>query len=518
MGMTMNHIFIYGPPGSGKTTIGEMLARHLVLPFIDLDLVIETNTGTSIPKIMERKGESDFRDLETATLKAVITREESVIALGGGSLLRDDNREIVEDNGRVVLLKAERDTLLNRLNSDSNKRPLLMGDLRGKLSSLLAKRGKHYNSFPLSVHVDGKTAEQNVHHIQIVLGRYHLSAMGQYDVIVQINGLEQIADLLYRRGLKNPIVVTDENVVKLHAGKVIASLRDSGINPNVLTVPVGEAYKTLDTMGKLWHGFIDNGLDRKSTVIALGGGVVGDLAGFAAATFMRGVSWVAMPTTLLSMVDASLGGKTGFDLPEGKNLIGSFFPPKLVLADPQVLKTLPEVELISGLAEVVKTGIISDPELFNLCAYGLDWVKDHLEEIVKRAMAVKIQIIEEDPYERGFRAALNFGHTVGHAVELVSRFQLRHGEAVAIGMVAEAKLAERLTVAGKGVSEAIAETLSELSLPIRIPKELPREELIRAMRVDKKKSNGIIRFSLPAEIGRVELVEVENLEMVLEEE
>jgi 3-dehydroquinate synthase len=258
-------------------------------------------------------------------------------------------------------------------------------------------------------------------------------------------------------------------------------------------------------------------LDRKGTVIALGGGVICDMAGFAAATFMRGVSWVAMPTTLLSMVDASLGGKTGLDLPEGKNLIGSFYPPKLVLADPQVLQTLPEVELISGLAEVVKTGIISDPELFNLCAHGLDWVKDNLEEIVKRAMAVKIYILEEDPYEKGIRATLNLGHTVGHAVELVSRFQLRHGEAVAIGMVAEAKLAERLTIAGKGVSGAIAESLSALSLPIHIPEELPREDLIRAMRMDKKKSNGIVRFALPVEIGRVELVDVDDLEMALDE-
>jgi len=198
-------------------------------------------------------------------------------------------------------------------------------------------------------------------------------------------------------------------------------------------------------------------------------------------------------------------------------LIGSFYPPKLVLADLQVLKSLPETELISGLAEVVKHGIISDPQLFNLCARGLDWVKGNLEEIVKRAMAVKIKIIEEDPYEKGFRATLNLGHTVGHAVELVSGFRLRHGEAVSIGMVAEAKLAERLTVAGKGLSEAICEPLSELGLPIHIPKELPREELIRAMRVDKKKSNGVIRFALPVEIGRVDLVDVADLEMALED-
>ncbi|MGZ9221895.1 MAG: 3-dehydroquinate synthase, partial [Anaerolineales bacterium] len=211
-----------------------------------------------------------------------------------------------------------------------------------------------------------------------------------------------------------------------------------------------------------------------------------------------------------------LGGKTGFDLPQGKNLIGSFYPPKLVLADPQLLRTLPKNEFVSGLAEVVKHGIISDPELFHLCARGLDCVKEELEQIVRHAMAVKIKIIEDDPYEKGFRAALNLGHTVGHAVELVSKFRLRHGEAVAIGMVAEAKLAERLAVAGQGLSDRIRVVLSALGLPVEIPGELPQEEIIRAMKVDKKKNAKTIRFALPAEIGRVELVDVDDLEMVLD--
>ncbi len=487
------------------------------MPFVDLDQAVEAKAGLSIQQIMERQGESAFRDLESVTLKEVIQVKESVIALGGGSLLRAENRTLVEENGRVVLLKAASETLLNRLKSDSNKRPLLQGSLEEKLSSLLAKREEHYNSFPLSIPVDGMTAEQNAHQVRIALGRYHLSAMGQYDVIVQGNGMELIGDLLKERGLKNPIVVTDTNVAMLHADKIVASLRQSGFNPGLLVIPAGEAYKNLDTLSKLWHGFIENGADRKSTILALGGGVVGDLAGFAASTFMRGVNWVAMPTTLLAMVDASIGGKTGFDLPEGKNLIGSFYPPKLVLTDPQMLKTLPEAELISGLAEVVKAGIISDPDLFKICANGLDWVKNDLEEIIKRAVAVKIQVIEEDPYERGIRATLNLGHTVGHAVELVSSFQLRHGEAVAIGMVVEAKLAERLAVAGKGLSGAIAESLSALRLPVHIPKELPREDLLHAMRMDKKKSRDTVRFALPAEIGRVELLDVDDLEMVLEE-
>jgi len=258
-------------------------------------------------------------------------------------------------------------------------------------------------------------------------------------------------------------------------------------------------------------------LDRKSTVIALGGGVIGDMAGFAASTYMRGIQWISVPTTLLSMVDASLGGKTGFDLPQGKNLIGSFYPPKLVLADPQFLNSLPERELISGMAEVVKHGIISDPGLFDLCACGWDWVKSNLEQVVKRAMAVKIKVIEDDPYEKGVRAALNLGHTVGHAVELVSQFKLRHGEAIAIGMVTEARFAERIGIAEPGLSNKIAELLFGYGLPVKIPGNLPREEILRAMRVDKKKDAAKLRFALPATIGKVELVEVTDLESVLEE-
>jgi len=421
-----------------------------------------------------------------------------------------------EQQGSIILLMAELQTLLDRMRNDSGKRPLLAGDLSTKLSSLLAKRNGHYNSFPLLIHVDGKHAEQNAQQVQVMLGRHHLSAMGDYDVIVQTNCVEQLGEMLKSRGLLNSIIVTDENVAKFHADHVLASLHSSGFDSKVLTFPAGEANKNLETISQLWHGFLEAGLDRKSTVIALGGGVIGDMAGFAASTYMRGIAWVGVPTTLLSMVDASLGGKTGFDLPEGKNLIGAFYPPKLVLADPQLLKTLPEAELISGMAEVVKHGIISDPELFSLCARGLDWIKNNLEEVVKRAMAVKIKIIEDDPYEQGFRAALNLGHTVGHAVELVSKFNLRHGEAIAIGIVVEAKYAARIGLAGKGLEEAITESLKGLRLPIQIPQEMPREEIIRAMRVDKKKNAKAIRFALPVEIGKVELVDVTDLESVLE--
>ena len=504
------HIFLYGPSGAGKSTIGKLLARNLNLPFIDSDQVIEANAAMSIPRIMEEQGEARLRDFETAVLKQIIFGRESIIALGGGALLRDENRALVENHGSVILLIAELSTLFERLQRDSHTRPLLVGDLKSKLASYLEKRAEHYASFPLKVHVDGRTPEELADQIQVTVGRHHLSAMGEYDVLV--GPVSSLADF----PMQNSVIVTDENVAKLHAESITVPLRGAGFNAKVITIPAGETYKNLESVQRLWHGFLEAGLDRRSTVIALGGGVIGDLAGFAASTYMRGIDWVCVPTTLLSMVDASLGGKTGFDLPEGKNLIGSFYPPKLVLADPQTLMTLPEAEFTSGLAEVVKHGIIADAELFDLCTRGLDCIKDDLEQIVKRAMAVKIRIIEDDPYEKGFRAALNLGHTVGHAVELVSGFRLRHGEAVAIGMVAEAKLAERLTVASEGLAGSIAQVLSRLGLPVQIPEELPREEILRAMRVDKKKSAKAIRFALPAEIGRVELVDVSDLESVLE--
>ena len=503
----MSHIFLYGPSGTGKSTIGNLLADNLKLPFIDLDVVIETNAGMSIQQIMETQGESVFREMESTEIKKLPSKKESVIALGGGALLRNDNHRLAEESGKVILLMAGLDTLITRLEADANKRPLLAGDLREKLSSLLAKRGEHYASFANQINVDNKSAEQVMHQAQILLGRHHLSAMGEYDVIVdRVSNLASFP-------MQNPIIVTDENVAKFHLETIKQVIPDA----RSIIVPAGEEHKNLETISRLWKAFLENGLDRKSTIIALGGGVIGDMAGFAASTYMRGIQWIAIPTTLLSMVDASIGGKTGFDLPEGKNLVGSFHPPKLVLADPSLLLSLTERELRSGMAEVVKHGIISDPELFELCKHEMDWVKANLEEIVKHAMAVKIKVIEEDPYEKGIRAMLNLGHTVGHAVELVSKFELRHGEAVAIGMVAEAKYAERIGIANKGLADNISEVLSQLGLPIEIPNDMPRGEIINAMRVDKKKNAKVIRFALPVEIGRVELVDVSDLESVIDD-
>jgi len=514
------HIFLYGPSGSGKSTVGKLLAEILNLPWLDLDTEIERDYGQTIPTFMAEKGEKAFRDAETNILQNCLNGADKIVALGGGALLRDENRTLVETYGQVIFLETDLSILSTRLIQDHNQRPLLTGEIETTLKSLLKQRQEHYDSFPLRVDAS-EVPELVARNIQRLLGRFHLLSMGPgYDVLVQEGGLSTLGEMLKSREVDGSVlVVSDTNVAPLYSERVLISLQEAGYIASKLVIPAGEVYKTIETVLSLWRGCLDANLDRKSTIIALGGGVVGDLAGFASATFMRGCGWVAVPTTLLAMVDASMGGKTGFDLPEGKNLVGAFHPPRFVLADPDVLFTLPERELRSGLAEVVKHGVIADPELFDLCSQGWDVVTNCLPEVVRRAMAVKVKVVEEDPYEKGSRAALNYGHTVGHAVELVSKFNLLHGEAVAVGMVAEAKFAERLSVAGRGLTDTLVDTLAGLGLPVAIPKNLPHTELIHAMKKDKKQFAGIVHFALPVKIGEVKVgIEVDNINSVLEEE
>jgi 3-dehydroquinate synthase len=331
-----------------------------------------------------------------------------------------------------------------------------------------------------------------------------------YDVRVQQGGIDALGEMLQARGLRGPVVVvTDENVGAAYLPRVLASLTNSRFKAHGVTIPAGEQHKTLETVSQLWAAFSSAKIERGSTIVALGGGVVGDLAGYAASAWVRGVAWVAVPTSLLAMVDASMGGKTGFDLPQGKNLVGAFHPPRLVLADPDVLATLPEVESINGMAEVVKHGVIADPTLFEMCK-DLEDLSD-LPGLVSRAMAVKVKIIEEDPYEQDVRQALNLGHTVGHGVELASGFRLRHGEAVAIGMVVEARMAEKVGLAKPGLADEIADVLQSTRLPTEIPTDLDRDAITDAMMRDKKKAAGIVKFALPVSIGDVRVgVEIDD--------
>jgi len=270
-------------------------------------------------------------------------------------------------------------------------------------------------------------------------------------------------------------------------------------------LPDGEAHKTLETVQLLYGALVQADLNRHDTVLALGGGVTGDIAGFAAATYMRGVRLVQVPTSLLAMTDASVGAKTGVDLPQGKNLVGAFKQPELVFVDMAVLETLPAAEVRSGLAEVIKHGLIGDSDLFEALARTIPADARAIgADLLARSIQVKINIVQEDPWESGRRAVLNLGHTVGHALELLSGYQLRHGEAVAIGMVASARIAERMWRTGEGLSDRVINLLSAMGLPVMCP-PWPVSEIWEAMRHDKKRQLARLRWVLPRAIGRVEL-------------
>ena len=504
--------FLYGPPASGKSTLGRALAAAWGLPFVDLDARIAATAGKPIPRIFAEEGEPAFRRLESEALTAVTQQPgDAVVALGGGALLDAANRRRAEARGQVLVLEAAPETLLARAEAAQGKRPLLAGDSPAararRLQELLAAREAHYRSFPRRLSTDGVSPEEALWEAQIRLGRFHLRGMTSpwapagYTVAVQPGVRRRVGAWLRAAGLEGPVaLVSDTTVAALHADAVQASLEAAGYRVARLVFPAGEAHKTVTTVQRLWEGFLQAGLERGSTVVALGGGVVGDLTGFAAATYMRGVAWVNLPTTLLAMVDAGLGGKTGADLPAGKNLVGAFHPPRLVLADPEALQTLPNAEFRNGMAEVVKHGVIGDPALFALAARG---AREAMTAEVARGMAVKIRIIEADPYEGGQRAALNLGHTIGHGVEAASGFRLRHGEAVAVGMVAEARLAARLGLASPNLAEEIAAVLKAWRLPTAIPAGLDTEAIWQAMRHDKKKAAGKLRFALPVRVGEV---------------
>ena len=323
---------------------------------------------------------------------------------------------------------------------------------------------------------------------------------GSYDIALAAGNLARLAALLCERNLTGAVaLVSNDTVGPLYAEQVVSGLQAAGLETHLFTIPDGEAYKTMETASGLYEQFLSDGIDRNSTVVALGGGVVGDLAGFVAATYMRGLPFVQCPTTVLAMVDASVGGKVAVDHPRAKNLIGAFKQPALVVTDPLVLKTLPEAELRAGLAEVVKHGIIGDTGLFEqLEQRG----PDDLSQIVQRAVAVKVRVVEEDPYERGRRAVLNLGHTFGHALEVLSDFRLRHGEGVSIGLVIAARVAVALGLCEVSLAERIEHLLRRLGLPVAWA-GYNSQAVWRAMGTDKKKRGRRLRYVLPRSLGDV---------------
>lgn len=339
-----------------------------------------------------------------------------------------------------------------------------------------------------------------------------------YPVRIGVDTLADVGEIVKRRvDAKHAFVVTVPEVGRRYAGRVVRSLRGAGLRATRIDVPDGDATKNLKQMATLYDTLLEKGADRSSVLVALGGGMVGDLTGFTAATFLRGIPFVQVPTTLLAMVDASVGGKTGVNLRQGKNLVGAFHQPALVSIDAATLRTLPPRELSAGFAEIVKHAAIWDAALFQQledeaeALYGLDL--DALVPVIERNVAIKAEVVSRDEREAGVRMLLNFGHTLGHAVEALQRYRkLLHGEAVAIGMVYAAERSEALGLAPEGTASRIEALCARFGLPTALP-AYPRSAYLDALRVDKKKRDSHIHYVVLEGIGRARTVALRPAEV-----
>jgi 3-dehydroquinate synthase len=337
--------------------------------------------------------------------------------------------------------------------------------------------------------------------------------LGERSYNIHIGGgiLEQLGSLCIEAGMKgNCLIITDENVEQHYAETAVKSMQDAGFTASLVSLPAGEQTKSSEQLCKLYSECINAGLDRKAFIVALGGGVIGDLAGFTAASFLRGIPFVQVPTSLLAMVDSSVGGKTGINIPEGKNLVGAFHQPQLVLADLDTLKTLPPREFAAGLAEVVKYGIIYDRPFFEMLENKIDLLPDVnnaelLAKVVGRCCEIKADVVAKDECEGGLRAILNFGHTVGHAIENVAGYgEYLHGEAISIGSIFAARASVKLTGLPQDECDRIEKIFPALGLPVRAP-ECKWASLRTALSVDKKTIGGMPKFVLASEIGTVSI-------------
>jgi 3-dehydroquinate synthase len=542
-------IVLTGFSGTGKSVIARLVAERLDWQIIDTDDLVENVAGRPIPEIFEHDGEPRFRELEANAVRDACTREKAVVSVGGGAVLRSDNRRLLADGGFIVCLEARPKTIVSRLRGGAGDnpldRPLLVGpDPLDRIRELKAARQAYYALADHTVHTDDLSPEQVATGVLRAWRRQSASALSEpdrieafvgspvtaaaasgafsgaacvvrvasasYPVYVAWSALFDIGQRLREANLTERVyVVSDETVFARYGKQVEAALAQADIPFVTYLVPPGEASKSLVTAAAIYDWLIDQRAERGQTIVALGGGMVTDLAGYVAATYARGLPLVHVPTTVLAMVDAAIGGKVAVNHPQSKNAIGAFYQPRFVLADVSTLCTLPPRES-SGWAEAIKHAMILAPDLLTFFEEHVDAVlgleAEPTAEAIRRSVAVKAAVVSEDEREEtGRRTILNYGHTIGHAVEAATGYgRFRHGEADAIGMTAAAAISRRLGLISSDIERRQRNLLERFGLPTRA-EGVDREAVLSAMVLDKKVRAGAIRWVLLEDVGRTVL-------------
>jgi 3-dehydroquinate synthase len=518
---TSGNLILVGMMGCGKTTVGRILAKHLGKKFIDSDEEIQLRTGVKIAHIFDVEGEEGFRQRESAVIQELAKLDNIVLATGGGAVLKAENRLALQENGVVIYLKSSVHDLWQRTRRDQSRPLLQTGNPRATLQSLFDLRDPIYRAVADQVVHTGK---QNVHamtekmlnlineleYFSMTNAKLQTLNLGlndrSYSIHIGQNLLEQPALLLNHIPHKRVVIVTNSTVAPLYLSRLTDALTQHGVQVQSIILPDGEQYKNSDSLSVIYDALLSNRCERTTPLIALGGGVIGDITGYAAATYLRGVPFIQIPTTLLAQVDSSVGGKTGINHPLGKNMIGAFYQPQVVVADVSTLNTLSDKELRAGLAEVIKYGLIRDLPFLEWLELNMDQLlqrdADALQYAIVRSCQNKAEVVGVDERESGERALLNLGHTFGHAIENAMGYGVwLHGEAVAAGTMLAVDLSHRLGWLTAEEVERVRRIFIRAELPIIAPM-LGAEKYIQLMGLDKKVAEGKIRFVLLKQLGQ----------------
>ena len=535
-------IVLIGLPGSGKTSVGRLVAARLGCSFRDADQVLSQKAGMSIPEIFATRGEDGFRDLEVKTIAELLAGDTAVIALGGGALTREETRLALTGKDVVFL-----DVSLSQAEARVGKaatRPLLAhsDNLNAKLAQLDAERRDSYLAVAtLIVPADGSLSEVSSAVMRglgrkevLPVRRYNLGCLtalpaqsGEktrvipvtsgtgYQVTVGQGAVVRVSQILQERPRKVFLIYPPP--LSGAARNLATTLTQSGQVVKLFEHPDGEGAKNIRVVEDAWRCLGENHFSREDAVVTLGGGATTDMGGFVAATWLRGIELINLPTSLLAMVDAAVGGKTGINTSLGKNLVGSFYPPSSVICDLDYLSTLPPRQLHAGLAEVIKCGFIADPKILQLLAgqppeqlLGSPAV---LEEVISRAINVKAGVVSQDLREGGMRECLNYGHTLAHAIEKASSYRVLHGEAVAMGMVFAAQVALEMDLLTPSQMESQRRQIAALGLPTACP-QYSFEQLVKIMASDKKVRGGVIRMVLTAGDGQIQVTPIGDYQLL----